>query len=149
MTQHTPGPWSIYEGISSLYIEAPEADILQKGSGGARSYSKTVCSIHFRGDDQWANARLIAAAPETAAERDQLKSEVEKLSRTLENCRNAHIADMEVTELAERVVEAARWNLPLAKGYAAAHPVDSNATYVAELGDRLAAYDEATEESTP
>ena len=45
--------------------------------------------------------------------------------------------------LAERVAEAARWNLPLAKGYAAANPVGSNATYVAELEERLAAYDEA------
>lgn len=45
---------------------------------------------------------------------------------------------------AERVVEAARWNLPLAKGYAAAHPVGSNAKYVAELEERLAAYDKET-----
>ncbi|KKN24327.1 hypothetical protein LCGC14_0895910 [marine sediment metagenome] len=56
---------------------------------------------------------------------------------------------MEVAELAERVVEVARWNLPLAKGYAAAHPVGSNAAYVAELGDSIAAYDAQKDEETP
>lgn len=50
-------------------------------------------------------------------------------------------------EVAERVVEAAQWCLPLAKGYAAAHPVGSNAKYVAELESRLAAYTDDCRES--
>ena len=52
-------------------------------------------------------------------------------------------------ESAERVMEAAQWCLPLAKGYAAAHPVGSNAKYVAELETRLAAHDDATAKARP
>ncbi len=51
-------------------------------------------------------------------------------------------------ERAEAVVEAAEWCLPLAKGYAAAHPVGSNAKYAAELETRLAVINDQPSEAS-
>lgn len=48
---HTPGPWRIIEGGVCLHVESED-----------RSFS-TGC-LCFRDADPWANARLIASAPE-------------------------------------------------------------------------------------
>jgi hypothetical protein len=65
--QHTPEPWTIKNG---LLIVAGEKNIcaIAKGLGQ---------------NDYEANARLIAAAPETAAERDKLKAANVELVKAL------------------------------------------------------------------
>lgn len=78
--KHTAGPWSV------PHFAQPEVNcacgyVLTDGYNGA------VCTVHCSGDgspvetgdnpkfmEAVANARLIAAAPETAAERDRLKA---------------------------------------------------------------------------
>lgn len=52
MSKHTPGPWEMCDGTSSIPI---------KGANG-----KTVCAIRYRENDL-SDARLIAAAPEAVA----------------------------------------------------------------------------------
>ena len=67
----TPGPWYIDEtGIDIIYISSPNT---MESMG-------TICDLYFKNDhgihrfdNAEANARLIAAAPETAMERDKLK----------------------------------------------------------------------------
>ena len=73
---HTPGPWTYR---TSAYNGAFEIN-------GADSKVFVVADIY--GYVQWperaeANARLIAAAPETAAERDRLRAEVAELVQAL------------------------------------------------------------------
>lgn len=68
-SKHTPGPWFVPEGpyISGLSVEVQgnDAAVLCPGSGGARSYTNTICDVTWSGTDEWeANARLIAAAPD-------------------------------------------------------------------------------------
>lgn len=82
-TQHTPGPWNETSrdittsiGGESLYI--------------ARCFSKGEPQPGWRNPgctnaEAKANARLIAAAPETAAERDKLKELNAVLVDALEN----------------------------------------------------------------
>ena len=77
MTQskHTPGPWT-YQGIG------PSFDVTAQATSGARFMGRFIarCPERVAGfepteeDERQANARLIAAAPETAAERDRLKA---------------------------------------------------------------------------
>ncbi len=66
MTEHTPGPWEKKYDPSTHRIEVNAPDD-----------GRCVCFIHVppaTGFDVCeANARLIAAAPETAAERDRLR----------------------------------------------------------------------------
>lgn len=52
--KHTPGPWKIIEGSTCLHVESED-----------RAFS-TGC-LCFRDADPWANARLIAAAPNLLA----------------------------------------------------------------------------------
>lgn len=67
MSGHTPGPWSATYG--HLIRVSPTNN------------PSTICGVHRRGlhsgnydeAEVFANARLIAAAPDTAAERDRLK----------------------------------------------------------------------------
>lgn len=71
---HTPGPWKIIEqkgALNNAYWIGPEKYM-------------SVCEVRNGADDEeyggkeaeLANARLIAAAPETAAERDTLRDQV-------------------------------------------------------------------------
>lgn len=57
MSKHTPGPW---------FVDAHK-NVVAEGGG------LVAFPCISAGFDQEANARLIAAAPETAAERDRLK----------------------------------------------------------------------------
>jgi len=60
MSDHTPGPWRVGKGKKRIYCKYGH-----------------VADVHgvdnITGGTAEANARLIAAAPETAAERDHLK----------------------------------------------------------------------------
>jgi hypothetical protein len=60
--QHTPGPWVVVAGNQRRAVRVC-----------AKSETISVATVHSL-TDQDANARLIAAAPETAAERDQLRA---------------------------------------------------------------------------
>mgnify|MGYP001613073707 CR=1 FL=1 len=60
---HTPGPWKIVEGTICLHVESED-----------RSFS-TGC-LCFRDADPWANARLIAAAPELLGALKALRAQV-------------------------------------------------------------------------
>ena len=61
MTKHTPGPWTV-DAIETTLVRAPDR------------YPIADLESHFREITECeANARLIADAPETAAERERLK----------------------------------------------------------------------------
>ena len=60
-TQHTPGPWHVNGSEITPAIWVEESD------------GKRICTIKPSEQDA-SNARLIAAAPETAAERDRLRA---------------------------------------------------------------------------
>ena len=83
---HTPGPWTI-QGSSINNVERRE----------------NICQWHVDIDkqpaDHQANARLIAACPETAAERDQLREVNAELLYELEQ------ACLSLDELAKEYVE--------------------------------------------
>lgn len=71
---HTPGPWELETKGSKHFID---------GADGL-----TVCVLDRQGvrdnrAENEANAVLIAAAPETAAERDRLREEVRELREAL------------------------------------------------------------------
>jgi len=75
---HTPGPWYC-PGINSKY---GVSDWKQANITTGSEYAPIIATVHTEAstylgeidhDTMLANARLIAAAPETAAERDQLR----------------------------------------------------------------------------
>lgn len=86
MTQHTKGPWEVKEE------EADKPYLRIRGCALGRKY-KIANVLYFTDqqdsrkekDEVLANARLIAAAPETAAERDRLKETNAELLEALEN----------------------------------------------------------------
>lgn len=68
----TPGPWEIvptYRATGDYIAAAPNGEgeprlIECPGSGGAMSYSTTICELKWHGTSEWkANATLIAEAP--------------------------------------------------------------------------------------
>ncbi len=65
----TPGPWNVIPGDSKLTIEAAGTAIASVGTVGY--WEK------FSPKDE-ANAHLIAAAPDTAAERDRLRAALQQ-----------------------------------------------------------------------
>lgn len=70
VTAHTPGPWRIGNRHPCRVIAVRE-------SPDAGTWVADTCREQDEGTEQpeqLANARLIAAAPETAAERDRLKA---------------------------------------------------------------------------
>jgi len=66
MSKHTPGPWIIDWNISRLDVFSADAATL------VATIRRSTLSAGLD-DVAKANARLIAAAPETAAERDRLR----------------------------------------------------------------------------
>lgn len=70
-SKHTPGPWAITEKTWSRHgcaLEGTTPVVRMAGPCDA-----VIVSLGADKAEQEANARLIAAAPETAAERDKLK----------------------------------------------------------------------------
>ena len=102
MTKHTPGPWHVTSDVEPGSI---------KIIGGPKQYS--IAGLYFTGypQDTEANARLIAAAPETAAERDRLREVNADLLAALEDIRNAYQRHFDVMPVAwqtfDNIAEAA------------------------------------------
>ncbi len=71
---HTPGPWSIKDGARTFYIH-----------GSEDKYIIAEAHRDYADPQRESNARLIAAAPETAAERDRLKAINAELLTALKN----------------------------------------------------------------
>ncbi len=84
MAEHTPGPWKVFttkDGTQVIGIgELNGAGVADCGFGVWRGGSKEAL----------ANARLIAAAPETAAERDRLREVNAELLAILKRILSAH-----------------------------------------------------------
>jgi hypothetical protein len=87
MSNHTPGPWR-YEEPATISAQAPT---------NGEWYDIITCHSAFELGQGKANAKLIAAAPETAAERDALKASNADLLAHLKQareciayCRRAH-----------------------------------------------------------
>jgi len=77
MKQHTPGPWEVGGRGFEDHIFA-ESDIPKDSDDwGEALICETAGNVE--------NARLIAAAPETAAERDRLKAQNAELLEALED----------------------------------------------------------------
>ena len=85
-TKHTPGPWKVCGGSTpkfkaitsnSGYVVFEMGDQFQHMENG-----RGIAAPSY--EEQSANARLIAAAPETAAERDRLKEINAELLEALE-----------------------------------------------------------------
>ena len=72
MTQHTPGPWTTYTTKTSHVVMAAH-----------RMDGTTIANVRYKGQVDEANAALIAAAPETAAERDRLRQVNEVILKAL------------------------------------------------------------------
>ena len=90
MSGHTPGPW----------------ESVEPGTIISRAISPTgtvVCRLVNYGKESEANANLIAAAPETAAERDQLKTTVAEQEIVIAVLQ--HAASAEMTEIKTTVTE--------------------------------------------
>lgn len=72
MTKHTPGPWTLKESGDGKWIQ-----IYGNGAEPHQNIAEVrrddFISVEEDGDEPTYNAALIAAAPETAAERDRLK----------------------------------------------------------------------------
>lgn len=80
---HTPGPWKLLEQLNDGggTLKVPYARFFVDTADG-----HTVVELNGKkGSIVEANARLIAAAPETAAERDEL---AKVLGRVLDKCRD-------------------------------------------------------------
>ncbi|MES2155406.1 MAG: hypothetical protein V4510_09760 [bacterium] len=75
-TPHTPGPWGCVDTSNHAH------DYRLTKPDGSHLPVNAPYNDH---SEQRANARLIAAAPETAAERDEL---AEVLGRVLNECRD-------------------------------------------------------------
>jgi hypothetical protein len=87
--KHTPGPWTV--GVAGRY-GTDNANIIysQGGEGSVATVyglpmNTKLEDIDSRYGQGLANARLIAAAPETAAERDRLREVNAELLLELEN----------------------------------------------------------------
>ncbi len=81
----TPGPWTHYDDSDSRFARAHRHQIAALG--------KTIAHIYCTNgqeDEDYANARLIAAAPETAAERDRLVEALKNIAQIQQDkCENA------------------------------------------------------------
>ena len=92
MNEHTPGPWNIAISFAEHGLTMNDGGVPVMGDGG----NKRVCVVDLQADVpknarygsedkvRDANARLIAAALKTAAERDRLKALNAELVEALE-----------------------------------------------------------------
>ena len=103
-TKHTPGPWRVGRTATGKLMVLPvrslkgiacftDSDALVKGEWTQRDYPNAK-----------ANALLIAAAPETAAERDRLREQNKVLLEALKIC--AQIAAANVSDQQREITDA-------------------------------------------
>lgn len=78
----TPGPW-IFEELCAVN-DGDGYVLLTEGSRVEICHHGGAYSMGLPREEVLANARLIAAAPDTAAERDRLKAANVELAKTLE-----------------------------------------------------------------
>lgn len=86
--KHTPAPW--FADDNGMIWRRHPSELYQNGGITAGDRPIATAHIGWVGEDLTgypvnANARLIAAAPETAAERDKLKSINAELLEALQN----------------------------------------------------------------
>jgi hypothetical protein len=104
----TPGPWSAFVKVGTVSVDI-----------GPHPTGTRPCVVDWTGfdtcglpfDQQEANARLIAAAPETAAERDRLKALNAELLAALKAVRAAQTPKdgREAMRLADAAIAKAEW----------------------------------------
>ena len=70
-TTHTPGPWRATKALNQMTDDG--TTVAQVGSTVADARNWWICSDAHSHGNRESDARLIAAAPETAAERDRLR----------------------------------------------------------------------------
>jgi hypothetical protein len=77
MAQHTPGPWSFENGISC--ISHKRGEIVARNRAGSQTVAQVAMfsDPSYDGDEDTANARLIAAAPELLDALEELVSDLE------------------------------------------------------------------------
>jgi hypothetical protein len=80
--QHTAGPWEVLDKGPTQLLTIHHYDVDADSDGRPRDYGEDICEIADN-QHQDANAALIAAAPDTASERDRLKAEVADLVAAL------------------------------------------------------------------
>jgi len=112
--KHTPGPWTQWADTNI---------IIGLHSGSKRIENLRICEVatHSWQDQGRYNARLIAAAPETAAERDRLRevnAELLKALRTISSLCDHEPADIKARGLSRccRINEFARVAIAKAEG---------------------------------
>lgn len=85
--KHTPGPWTVYHENGSLGSGGHYG--VEAGDLPGRFKTIAVCAHgSVEKPEQRANAALIAAAPETAAERDRLRESNAELLAALVEARS-------------------------------------------------------------
>lgn len=62
MSEHTPGPWKIFDGWGSSQHDPIIVDSIP--DVGGKCVANCICHISATNDDAAANARLIASAPD-------------------------------------------------------------------------------------
>ena len=75
MTKHTPGPWKTNHDGAFIYVEYPTLKtgvICSTARASDNDYTPSYSTVNE--SERVPNEHLIAAAPETAAERDRLKA---------------------------------------------------------------------------
>jgi hypothetical protein len=102
-TQHTPGPWTTYTTKTSHVVMAAH-----------RMDGTTIANVRYKGQVDEANAALIAAAPETAAERDRLRQVNEVMLEALRGV--AGWVDPKLDPLAGVALNKARAAIAAAEG---------------------------------
>lgn len=81
---HTPGPWQAFQGAKDI------APFVAAGTGKRDS----ICECYtFEHRAEVPNARLIAAAPELLAERDQLREALVQALLTLDRLSDEDLPD--------------------------------------------------------
>ena len=107
MTEHTPGPWTIRRALNPTdggFDYAVGAVVNGKERCIIEAFAVIGEGVRVNAE---ANARLIAAAPETAAERDRLRADKAELLAALKDILQADFLSPEARRDAVRRAGAA------------------------------------------
>lgn len=77
MSNHTPGPWKVFDGHGSNRFAPAIVDGIPDIDG--KCVANCICHVATTNDDVAANARLIAAAPELLAALESLVDSVQRV----------------------------------------------------------------------